>query len=143
MEPTIFFNRRKAEFSFLPICSVLSCCHVFKEYFDCYVREVLYFPSTFGPLCTSLCVCVLPHRQHFLPPSSFFCPSGYFSILSVQAVILAPVSHRQLQPLRDYLCWAPVAAGRSQQRKVTHCRGRSVSTAFALWGLFPLLEKER
>lgn len=41
-------------------------------------------------------------------------------MLSMQAVTLAPASHRQLQPLRDYLCWAPVAAGRSQRRKVTH-----------------------
>lgn len=48
-------------------------------------------------------------------------------MLSMQAVTLAPASRRQLQPLRDYLCWAPVAAGRSQRRKVTHRRGRSQS----------------
>ena len=63
---------------------------------------------------------------------------------SMQATTLAPVSHRQLQPLRDYL-WVPIAAGRSQRRNAGDALEREVTTGavFALRGLFPFLEKER
>lgn len=62
----------------------------------------------------------------------------------MQAVTLAPVSHTQLQPLRDYLCWAPIAVGRSQWRKTGDALKREVivGTAFALRGLFPFLEEK-
>lgn len=61
----------------------------------------------------------------------------------IQAMNLAPANHRKLQPLRDYLCWAPGAAGRSQWRTAGNALKREVSgiTEFTLRGLFPFLDK--
>lgn len=54
---------------------------------------------------------------------------------------MAPVNHRKLQPLRDYLCWAP---GGSLWRKAGDALKREVAgtSAFTLRGLFPFLDKD-
>lgn len=85
----------------------------------------------------------MAHSLNYLPPSPV--PSATTPhVLLMQAETLAPVSRRQLQPLKDYLYWAPVAAGRSQQEEGDVLRREvTASTAFALRGLFPLLEMEK
>lgn len=60
----------------------------------------------------------------------------------MQADTLAPVSHRQLQPLRDYLCWAPVAVGRSQQEEGDALKREvTASPAFAFKGLVSIIRE--
>lgn len=105
--------------------------------------------------------CVIPHQQYIQRSHAIeikdkgyngtFCSLSFLSPaplastscrLLMNSVTLAPASHRQLQPLRDYLCWAPITAGRSQQRKVTHWRGRSQPALCCLEGLVSILGEE-
>ena len=69
----------------------------------------------------------------------------FSSLWLLHCILLAPVSHTQLQPLRDYLCWAAVVAGRGQWSQAGDALKGEVtgSTEFALRGLFPFLEKEK
>lgn len=88
-------------------------------------------------------------------------PSGHThyterTLDDAEAVTLAPVSHRQLQPLRDYLwgCKSLLGGASEGGKALWRTRGEEGSggeqrggevttgtTVFALRGLFPFLEK--
>lgn len=100
--------------------SAMWCCK--SLFYPIYITALLRTFLSVGGRSRALEIKDGGHHSTFYD-SLLLCPVSLATtlcILLMQAVILPPVSHRQLQPLRDYLCWAPVAAGRSQWRKVTH-----------------------
>lgn len=99
--------------------------------------EVNFRSSLYIPVCWLRSV-IPPPSPHFLPTLSVLLPS--LRPLHCDSGTCQP--HTQLQPLRDYLCWAPLAAGRSQRRWWRSGEGGHSQRCVGLKGLVSILRGE-